>query len=300
MKSVRSTIVVLTIVLLTGISLNSCEDESQGQNTTQNTETDSTPKTYSDINKEVKDSLDRYSTKIEDACKKAEDSNAEVAKMNTAVSRLQDNELWLWISLCIGVIGLIIGAVCLKLFVDLQGRANRQRSDIQKLQRERPINTPNTIPKSPTLSDYEFLKRRVSNLETQVKQIKSPAPKSQETKATQVFPQVVDFTSSKNGYFGNPVQASDPYFKKILVSRDSEARFSVEICGDKAIFRPLESYSYLGTFISNDAMRCAIDFVGDCTPKNNPSSMRVITPGEAEQRDNRWFITKKAQVHLSK
>lgn len=302
MKSNRSSIVVLTIVLLIWISLSSCEDESQGQSTTQNTETESKPNTYSDINKEVKDSLDRYSTKIEEACKKAEDSSAEVAKMGTTVNQLQDNELWLWISVGIGIIGLIIGAVCLKLFFDLQSRANRQRSDIQKLQRERPINltTPNAVPKSTVPSDYEFLKRRVSNLETQIKQIKSFVPESQELKGTQVFPQIRDFPSPKNGYFGNPIQAPDPYFKKILVSRDSEARFSVEICGDKASFRPFESSSYLGTYISHDAMRSAIDFVGDCPPNNNPSSMRVITPGEAEQRDNRWFIIKKAQVKLSR
>lgn len=45
-------------------------------------------------------------------------------------------------------------------------------------------------------------------------------------------------------------------------------------------------------------MRAAIDFVG-CAP-TEASSMRVILPGEALQRDNRWFITKKAQILLSR
>ena len=205
----------------------------------------------------------------------------------------------MWGAIGLSTVALILCVICLRLCANLQRRASRQRNDIQELQQERQVNsfTPKTVTKSSIPSDYESLKRRILDLETQVRQYNSYTRPLQQS-STIITSPVTEVEPNKNGYFGNPIQATEPYFKKLIVSRDSEARFSVEISGNKAIFKPLESSSYLGTFVSNDAMRAAIDFVG-CAP-TEASSMRVILPGEALQRDNRWFITKKAQILLSR
>lgn len=292
MKSIRSIITILTVIIFIGLPLSGCDDKSQPNNTTQ---TSNTAK-QRDINKEVKDSLENFNVKIEAISKEFKDAIGDISTMK---AKLQEKELWLWGAIGLSTVALILCVICLRLCANLQRRASRQRNDIQELQQERQVNsfTPKTVTKSSIPSDYESLKRRILDLETQVRQYNSYTRPLQQS-STIITSPVTEVEPNKNGYFGNPIQATEPYFKKLIVSRDSEARFSVEISGNKAIFKPLESSSYLGTFVSNDAMRAAIDFVG-CAP-TEASSMRVILPGEALQRDNRWFITKKAQILLSR
>lgn len=299
MKSFRCHITSLMLALILVLSLTACEDDSQAQ-TKYATQPDPQPPTVlivPEINKEVKDSLDKYTARIDSISKEVKEALDNVVSIRKDVSNLKDNEMWWWIAMGISIIALVIAVFVIKLCVDLQSRANRQRRDIEEIVRERREAVYNSkhVTKSALPTDYDSLKRRVHDLELKLNQHTSYAHPVQ-PHIEPVTKQIVRDTTKK-GYFGTPVPAADPYFKKLLISQDSDARFVAEIIGNKAIFKPLESNSHFGTFVSNDAMRGAVDFK-NCAP-TELSSMQVITPGEAEQRDNKWVITKKAIVHLS-
>lgn len=285
------------MVLFMGLSLNSCNKESQAQNIQQLTEKnilkDDAPSTENDS---LKTSQVAHETTSKDINSKANKDKDD----KVPASKIKGKEICFWGAiLLVCIISLILFVICIKLYSNLKYIVDRHNFDIEKLKKlnQEVAIAPKTVERTCVPSDYESLKQRIYSLELQIKQlmsckIKEPQPVSA-TGSVGIEP-----TMSKIGYFGNPTSAAEPYFKKLFVSLDSEARFSVEISGDKAIFKPIESSGYIGTFISNDAMRAAIEFQG-CPPGERPSSMRVIMPGEAVHRDNRWFITKKAQVHLS-
>lgn len=299
MKSFRYQITSLMMALIVGLSLTACDDDSQAQtydNQQQPTQ-QQTIVNVPEINKEVKDSLDKYTARIDSISKDTKAAIDDVASMSGKVSDLKDNEKWWWGSYGVGIIALILTIICIIRCNELNKRLNRHRDEIQELKREKQSASfaPKTVSKSSIPSDYDSLKRRVYDLEIQLRQLTTTPRQTQPYTEPVIIPVVKD--NIKTGYFGNPINATEPYFKKLLVSRDSEARFSADISGNKAIFKPLDSSSYFGTFVSNDAMRAAVDFKG-CAP-SEASSMQVITPGEAEQRDNKWVITKKATVYLS-
>lgn len=213
------------------------------------------------------------------------------------ISDLKDNEKWWWTSCGIGIVAIILAIVCLIRYAELNRRLNRHRNDIQGLQRDKQSasSAPRAVSRNAGSSDIDTLKHRVEVLERQMGQLTSTPRYSQHNVETVVNPSVHE--ANKNGYFGNPVNATEPYFKKLLGSRDSDARFIAEVSGNEAKFQPLDSSSYLGTFVSNDAMRAAVDFKG-CSP-SAASSMRICGPGKAILRDNKWIIIKKATVNLS-
>lgn len=295
MKSVRSTIVIMTITIFAWLSLGSCNRESQTQTPEQTTE-ESAP-SYEDIPKAVTDSISTISQELRNAVETVDNMRASITKM-------QGKEICLWGAIIlIAVLAFVLFGICHKLYSNLHDRANRQHSDIEELKRynQDQSSSPRTAARTSVPSDYESLKRRVCELEKQVNQLTSDSRPIKQSQ-TMVVPNVPKAPSPKtNGYFGNPVQAAkQPYFKKLLVSCDSDARFSVDISGDEAVFRPLESSDYIGTFISNDAMRAAIEFQG-CTPREGPSSMHVNKPGKAVQEEGgKWLITEKSQVYLSR
>ncbi len=293
------------MALILGLSLTACDDESQtgAYANPQQTSQQQTDGNVSDINKEVKDSLDKYTAKIDSISKDTKDAVDTVSAMQKDVADLQGHETWWWISSGVAALSLIVALIGIKLCVSLQGRANRQRRDIDNIVREKREASFNmratTSSKSSVSSDYESLKRKVSELECQVRRLTS-APRLTQPYTQPVPNPVIPEAISKHGYFANPIQASEPYFRKLLSSRDSEARFSVEIQGEKGYFKPLgDSSSYLFTLVSNDAMKAAIEFSG-CQPPSEATSMRIITPGEAVQKDGRWYIAKKASVALSR
>lgn len=297
MKALRYLLTSLTIFLI-GISLTSCHDESRANKSeTQQKASNNQPSdSVSDVNKEVKDSLSRYSAKIDAVSKHAQDAINKANSVQKDVSGIQDNEIWWTLSSVVSIIALVISFVCLYRLAESKERLDRHRDGIQEIIRK--IRNIQSIQKSSseknsTPPDYESLKQSVYNLERRIRELSSTPSPIQLPFETIVYP-VPDET---NGYFGNPINAAEPYFKKLLVSRDSDARFSAEISGDRAIFKPLDSASYLGTFVSNDAMRAAVEFEG-CAP-SRATSMQVKSTGEATQRDNKWIISKKAIVFLS-
>lgn len=299
MKSIRYFIVSLTIALFIGLLLAACDNESQAQtyDNQQEAYQQQTVVSIPEINKEVKDSLDKYAARIDSISKDCKAAIDDVACIHVKVSALQDKEKWWWTSCVIGIVAFVFTIISLIRCAELNKRFNRHREDIQELKRDKQSASfaPRTISKNSTPPDYDSFKRRIYDLECQLRQLTSAhhsiQPPVESVANTSIH------KMNKNGYFGNPINAAEPYFKKLFVSRDSDARFIAEISGNKALFKPLDSSSYLGTFVSNDAMRAAVDFKG-CAP-SEASSMQVVTPGEASQRDNKWIITKKATVYLS-
>lgn len=299
MKTLRHFAALLTLPLILGLSLIACNGKSEAiANPNQQQEHQQTTiVNVPEINKEVKDSLDKYTARIDSISKVSKAAIDEVASMRGSVSALQDNEKWWWASFGICVIAVIITIICLIRCVELNKRLGRHRGEIEGLKSDKQLTSfaKKNVSKTSAPQDYEALKRRVNDLENQIRQLTSASRPVSNPAKTIAIPIVQE--PIRSGYFGNPINAADPYFREILVSHDSEARFIVEITGNKATFRPLDSPSYLGTFVSNDAMRAAIDFTG-CVP-SVASSMQVNTSGEAIQRDNKWIITRKATVYLS-
>lgn len=299
MKTLRYFAALLTFAFSIGLSLIACNDKSETLSNAnlQQEHLQPTIVNVPEINKEVKDSLDKYTARIDSISKHSKMAIKDVASIKGTVSALQDNEKWWRISFGICVIAIIITIICLIRCAELKKRLDRHRLDIEGLKSEKQSASfaQKNMSKTSVPYDYESLTRRVCDLEIQIGKLTSVSHPVLKPVEPVAIPNVKE--PRKNGYFGNPINAAEPYFKKILVSRDSEARFIAEITGNMAIFRPVDSSSYLGTFVSNDAMRAAIDFTG-CAP-SEASSMKVNIPGEAIQRDNKWVITKKATVYLS-
>ena len=192
------------MALVLGLSLTACDEESQAQTNYSDPQSQQPTQIVNvpEINKEVKDSLDKYTARIDSISKDTKDAVDTVSAMQKNVSNLQGHEMWWWISLGIATLSLILALIGIKLCVSLQGRANRQRRDIDNIVREKreaSFNTrATTTSKSSTPSDYEFLKKRVSGLEYQVRQLTAA------TRSTQPYTQpvpnpVIPEVISKNG-----------------------------------------------------------------------------------------------------
>lgn len=211
------------------------------------------------------------------------------------VSEIQSNEKWWWIFSGASVLAILLATICLYSNDTVKEKLEQTKKDINKLAQ---YNNRQELAKKPTVytntmpfDNKPSLERRVAELEKKIQQLTSPSIAVQPS-VSHSTPEMV-----KNGYFGNPVNNdAEPYFKKLLTSKDSDARFTVEVSGNKATFKPLDIPGSPGTFRSSDALRAAVNFTEISTAS---SHMQVNAPGEAELRDNKWLITKKAKITFS-
>lgn len=307
MKSIRYSIVIITISLLAGISLCGCDNDYQEQNNQPNYSTGVSP--YDDTNaitnvnlfKAVDDSIRNQREDIGIIPQETNNIAKRIDENDLSASKSADKDFWLWVAIALGVVDLFLSFICLKKCVNLNARSHLYEETIKKIEeelRKDPLST-RGLPNAKPASDIESLHRRVSELETQLRMLKNGTVQiNNQPKQPQVPNNRVEKPATPQcGYFGTPIQASEPYYRKLLISREPEARFSAEVNGNKAIFKPLDSSNYFGTLVSTDAMRVAIDFCGCATAE--ASSMQVIMPGEAVLKDNKWIITKKSKVQLS-
>ena len=288
MKSLRNFIMLLTSTLFIGLSLMACNGEKKG-------EQQSTCDNAVELSA-VKDSLEKCSEKIDNLSNKLNEYTRKVDSISGKQGD-QYGKVWLWVLSGVAIVAFFVAIYSLVCFRRLNKRLNRHRNDLESLKSDKQSVSfaPKPVSKNSTPSDYENLKRRVFDLERRIQQpalATRPNPKPAESVVKPAAQPMV-----LQGYFGNPIGTESAYFKKMLISCDSEARFSVDYLGNKATFRPLDSGTYFGTFVSNDAMRVAVDFEG--CPTSQASSMQVVAPGEAELRDNKWIIIKKSIVKLS-
>lgn len=159
----------------------------------------------------------------------------------------------------------------------------------------------------PSTNEYLELKSKIAKLEDKISglnRIGIPTQSTQQPKSNpNTNPNNVGGPSSKEekvvkAYFGNPTMGDkDGYFKKVLDSKDSDARFVAEIRGDKATFKPLtDSDAAKKTLLTSDQMKLAVEFSG-CSLSEMKGM--EITAGYVEKKENgRWVIKNKARVIL--
>lgn len=298
MKKIYSIIVLLVMTLIAGASLNSCDDNLPATNRVQPLSANTDTISKNGAKKETTDSiLSKFDARIHTIGEKLDSVgsivDANVRKVNVQVSELQKDEKWIWTSIGLCAVALILCLICCKMYLKLRKVVDQQYEDINNQRQEMQdlIFSPKTTGKYPTQSEFDSLKRRVSMLETKM---------SQSTDGPRIMPIPPSKTytptnSSKHGYFEFPIQDHNPYFMELLDSRNSDVRFEVETKGCSGTFKPLDSA--LGSIVSTDAMRSAIEFDGNI-PKM-PTKMTVVSLGKVEQKDGRWYIKGKAKVRLS-
>ncbi|MDE5976523.1 MAG: hypothetical protein K2G69_08235 [Muribaculaceae bacterium] len=237
--------------------------------------------------------------------------NEKISTLSTDTDNLKEevrqanvNEVWQWLGIIFAIIeGIIILCLVIILFKKDSVLTEKLRShdkiigDLQHKDGLNDLNASSLPAKGYTLSysDYFDIKDRIAKLENSLSAMKElqptiPKPTYAET---QSYPTV---TNKKTCYFGSPISGEVPYFKKEIISKDSDARFKVEIQNDEATFEPFENSTYINTYRSNDALRAVIDFDGD--PNGVSSSVKVY-PGKARKKDDRWIVIEKAKIKLS-
>lgn len=293
MKSIRNIITIFVLALSIGLLVSSCEIMSSPKNANKKQSTEkvssSTKERHSD-SAETKDEA-KDTTSAEE---KIKDAITEITKLKAEVDKLQSAESWIWVSVGLGILALVLCVICLVQYSNLQERANRHRCDINQ--------TNNAVKDAfhkvqanltSLSSDCAAARRKIEGIECKVNKLVSDA----NAKGRSLV-QNETGREDRKGYFGYPIQTAEPYFKKILYSRDYDALFEVEIMGDNACFKPLESThsSYLGTFLSSDSVRAAVDFAGCAT--SDATGMKVEESGTATKKGDKWYITNKSKVRL--
>lgn len=234
---------------------------------------------------------------------------SELDNIKQEIRIMHDYQKWFWLALGLGFIALCFGIILLMVSQRITNRLNKCARLIKEIQENHADSaiaptSPKVRPNYASTFEVKKLADKLSEVNSQVQQLwaaKASVTSPQSGKDQQPIELPKPVTSkeeTKQGYFGNPIQAANPYFRKWLSSKDSDARFSVEQTGAIAIFKPLEDTAYLGTFVSTDAIRSAVEFQG-CEPTTAATHIKVINPGEAQQIGEKWIVTKKAVVKLS-
>lgn len=307
---------ILTVVLalfVGGLLLTSCGDEAAANNpnntpTSESQET-TTPPTQSEVASASSINLaelDSMKNNIENLKKQVCESTDRIDKYENEIKNLKEQEsgikLYLLISLAVGIISLVIAIVSFVKASKFNKRLNKHGNDIYNLKqssdsRFAPVSRQNAS------DDFYQLKSWLKILEDEVKALKRPKSPSYDDRISPYIPKQpsapVPIVESKKGYFGQPAQADRGYFKSFLTTRDSEARFSAEEKNNVANFEPLlSSRAELETMLHTDAAKLAVDFQG-CSLQE-ATQATVVKPGVAKFEGNRWYITQKALVALTR
>lgn len=299
MKLIKSLILAVSI-LVCGLSFAGCDNSEASSIYTQQ-EKPSTVDKDSLSSKEKQAVMDSIS-KLEVQIKAIDES---VKTHDDGISALKktawDAKLWFYIALGIAVLYLIIAVICIIQLIKLNERVNRHRHDIEGLRYNIQTNSATSQsyqPQRQTSSvgnEYYSLAAKVKDLEQKFAQAES----SKRTPKVVQQPARGNATTEQIGYFGVPSQMSqtEAYFRKLIESAsDSDVRFSATVTDNRAKFEPKEGM--ISSLKSSDTMKLAVETTGCLL--SDATSMKTIKPGEAELRDSRWVITKKALIHLQK
>ena len=141
----------------------------------------------------------------------------------------------------------------------------------------------------------------ISDLSRKIQHLENELLKIQKTTLVHGTPTPSTITPpikpTRIGYFGTAISGENGtgYFKKVLESKDSDARFSAQIIDGSANFEPIAS---LSSIKSSDYMDLAVEFEG--VSKNEATDMSVHYKGLAQQIGDKWIIVKKAVITLKK
>lgn len=298
MKSVKSIILIITI-LVSGLSFAGCkEDPESSQSGTERTTVTVAPETTEPgAKKEKKDSavvelnnrivkLDSLVSLNGEAIKSSKKNNDE---------KFADANLLILIAFTVAALALVIAGISIYLLNKQQESIKRHRQEIESLKAKNSNIQTGQLPSQTAKvnSDHLNLTNRVLVLERMLSQIQAPQTQA----ASQ--PVAVKATPVQTGYFGVPSQMSQTqaYFKKLIkTASDSDVRFQAVIKGNKADFTPLVGEMYLASLKSSETMKLAVETTGCLL--SDATSMTALTPGKAEFRDGRWVITEKARINL--
>ena len=245
-----------------------------------------------------KDSLESLQTKIEELSQQNEDSSDDIKNLQSSVKDLDGLRFWMWISLGLGGLAILLSIIAMGKSSSSKGAVEDIEKSLRKikLKLQNDTHQPQQVSRNSSSNEVEQLKRRVWNLENQLRQLSAALTLD---RPTPPVPEPIVPTpqqQEKTGFFCLPVRAQEPYFKKFLTSKEPEARLQAVIFKQKALFKPFESDQFLDAYLSSDAIRVAVEFTGDTM---HPTSMKIIEEGEAIFKGERWYITKKAIVKLS-
>lgn len=274
----------------------------------------STTSTYSfdrdnlELNEEQEEDIESNSS-IESLKANYKDLNNLYYEMNSEITELKSQnkdmniiKLWIIIISAISFISICLSLIAIIYDNSLKSKIENIQNKLQKNKYSFKESSYNPQQGSINYNSYEVqqLKMKISELEKKIYGLSFPITEISNTNKPFIQTPDPDISlppQEKNGYFGNPIKVSQPYFEKIINTKNSDARFSVRYNSTKAFFRPLEGPTYLGALTTSDNLRLAVEFTG-CDPRN-AKIMTIGNEGEAELKENRWYITKKALVILS-
>lgn len=307
----------MAAILIGGIALTGCEDNNTSDNQQSTTANEQHEQQTGDKSfdskekKQVLDSINVLVSQIETLSKGQETNSNSIKEVSKEVADLKGTshlfDLISWITAAIALLATVISLIKLN---SVQKRADRHRKDIGELERRissleqkttvSPIRN-RTVNAGMSSSEYTMLSSRLSKIERQLDTMNHVSISERKNiPSSNPVSDVRSLVNEQFGYFGLPTQMSltEAYFKRLSDNRESDSRFTVEVRNDKAEFRPLEGVQYLNDLKSNDAIKMALDITG-CAP-SEANQMRVILPGEAKKDGDRWIITKKATIALSR
>jgi hypothetical protein len=212
-------------------------------------------------------------------------------KSGEEIEDLQSLRNYALIGGILGLLSFIVAVVCLVKIEKYKEQTAGFRSKLNQLSAELK-KTEKSMTPTPTASNNAG-KDRLEHLEERVRKLEV----NQTTKHSDTANKrsVGDVNAARqatitNGYFGTVI--GNGYFKKLLTTKDSDARFKASVEGNHAKFEPIS----FRTAMSSDSMYNAIKFDG--VPRDTAKDMKILSPGEALLEGERWVIRKKTEVQL--
>lgn len=260
-----------------------------------------------ELNKRIDSLSNRLSKSTEELNKSVEDiENIKEDNKNTKgdiKNTKGDIRLFLWMAIT-SLVAIIIMTIlvawlwrrCEKLsecLIDLGKRLETVEWNSSTSQHTKSSSTVRYVEKNA----FDDLYAKVRRLQDEV-QNRSIAGYNTQCSQTKIISQI----ASQKGYFALPSKGPDDcgYFKKIYDKRDSDVRFEAEIKDNCAKFRPVDRIETDNTFFSSDVVDMAVDIDDSACTRKDVKHVDVMLSGEAELKNDRWYITKKAKLKLKK
>lgn len=261
------------------------------------------------VKKELNRRLDSLSNRLS---KSREEFNKSVEDVkgiieNTKEGIKEDNVLIRWLA----VISLVASIVMVIIVVWLWCRDEKRSESLRNLSNSLKSKEKTIEWYSPTTqhtrsnatvsyvekSAFDDLSAKVRRLQDEV-QNRSIADNNSQCSQTKTSPHI----ASQRGYFALPSKGPDDsgYFKKVYDKWGSDVRFEAEINGDYAKFKPIDKIEKDNIVFSSDSVDLAVDIDDSACARKEVKCVIVRSWGRAELKNNRWYITKKAEIQLKK
>ncbi len=261
------------------------------------------------VKKELNRRLDSLSNRLsksrEEFNKSVEDVKGNIE--NTKEKIKEDNVLFRWLAVISLVASIVMVTIVVWLWCRDEKRSERLRNLSNRLEElgktlEWYSSTTQHTRSNATVryvekSAFDDLSAKVRRLQDEV-QNRSIADDNSQCSQTKTTPHI----ASQKRYFALPSKGSDDsgYFKKVYDKWGSDVRFEAEIKGNCAKFWPVDKIETDNTFFSSDIVDLAVDIDDSACARNAVKHVDVVALGEAELKNDRWYITKKAELKLRK